>query len=657
MRITAVAVIALALAARVAVPAPGLETAGLLALANSLSALMLAAATVLLAAALGQVVFKALGPPGASGLERAVMALALGLGLLASGLTLLGLAGWLRPPAIAGLLLASAWIAGPGLLAILKHPPALMRRAVSHWRRASGIERAAALLLAAIALTSLFLALSPPWDYDGLMYHLVGPQHFLAAGRILPHPDNWYVNGAFAGEMLFTIGLAFGDDVFPKLLHWSSGLLLCAATYAAARRWVGPSAGWLSVVVLLGAPALPIWAAFAHIDLAWGTFEFLALSSALIGWQARSSRWLLLSGIFAGLGAGSKYLGLIGIGLLALLVAASAFSKGRTAVLRALLSFAVPAVLLAAPWYLKNLLWFGNPVYPLYFSAPGWSESRQALYQAYLGSFGVGRGLVDTLLLPVHLYTRHSAFGAVTNQNDIPALVFPLVLLYPLARRNRAVSAALALSFARFLLWAAGSQQIRFLLPVYPVLAVACAAVIDGVGARVRPGSAWKAFLPLLAVGMTVITLFYQARFLQEINPLPAAVGMERREEFLARTVHDFRGVRATLETDPEAHILLLGNGRGYYCLPRCTPDPDHFRWSAEIMALSSSADLTRWFEQHGVSHVLLSWMDLDFLLQHDPSGIVGMALARLRAHQESGCLHLVYDEPSAAVMRVECGE
>ena len=41
--------------------------------------------------------------------------------------------------------------------------------------------------------------------------------------------------------------------------------------------------------------------------------------------------------------------------------------------MKAALAFGVPALLLALPWYLKNLLWFNNPFYPLYIGGPDWS--------------------------------------------------------------------------------------------------------------------------------------------------------------------------------------------------------------------------------------------------------------------------------------------
>ena len=77
--------------------------------------------------------------------------------------------------------------------------------------------------------------------------------------------------------------MGFGDDVFPKLVHYLFGLLAVSATWMVGKRWAGASVGWLAACVLVGIPTLPVWASFAYIDLAWTLYEFLALACVLSG--------------------------------------------------------------------------------------------------------------------------------------------------------------------------------------------------------------------------------------------------------------------------------------------------------------------------------------------------------------------------------------
>jgi hypothetical protein len=585
-----------------------------------------------------------------------VFSLALGLGALGYLAFALGLLGLLRTGWIAGMLLAlGLWVGPEWRPAPIRLRPALSAIRTA-WSSAEPLAKVTAILAASISILALIHTLSPPRDYDGLMYHLVGPQLFLQAGRVVPYPDNWYINAPFTLEMVFTVGMAFGDDIFPKLIHFTTAVLLVLATFAAGRRWLGRRGGPLSAAILLGVPTLPIWASFAYIDLGWSLWEFLALAAALAWWQSRSRRWLVLSGAFIGLAMAAKYLGLMGFLVLGIFVWLGASRDSPRERLRSAGIYGIAAMLVSAPWYLKNLIWFGNPVFPLYFGGPGWPAERLALYNAYLSSFGTGHGLADYLLIPVSVYTRHALYGTTMNRIDVPALIFLILFLYPLLPRHRVVSAILWMALARTLLWALGSQQIRFLFPIYPGLSIATAYVSENLVPHRQWRLPWAHLLPILSVALMVPTLFYQIVVQAEVRPALVDIGAESRREFLSRALGDFEAVRFIEEELPgSTRALLLGDGSGYYCPNRCIPDPDHFRWSAEIAGLESQGALLDWFADRSLTHVLLSVEDLDFLLQHDPTGVVRAALDRLLAWRDAGCLEEAFRDEWVAVYRVVC--
>ena len=427
---------------------------------------------------IGLRIIRYLALPGISSLESLLYGFALGVGALAYILLGLGLIGYLNTGVIAVLIIGLSWLLAPELSKLVKDLLELGLRAYRVWQAAGTTGKVAALVAVAIGVLTFVNALSPPWDYDGLMYHLVGPKLFLDAQRVFPHPDNWYVNGPFTVEMLFTVGMSFGDDVFPKLVHYSMGLLFLGATYSIASRWLSQKTALLSVAILLTVPILPVLASIAYIDLGWSPFEILGLGALLIWWRERSQRWLLLGGTMIGLAAGSKYLGLMGMAVLGGFVLFSTLKLGWRKSLRAGLSFGLTAAIVAAPWYVKNVIWFDNPIFPLVFGGPGWDALRLELYSAYLYSFGAGRGLIDYLLLPWNVYTRCEEFGTVMNRIDIPSMLF-LILVLVWKWPNQIARALLLLAGARFVLWSLGSQQIRFLLPIYSALAIGAAYVIE----------------------------------------------------------------------------------------------------------------------------------------------------------------------------------
>jgi hypothetical protein len=364
---------------------------------------------------------------------------------------------------------------------------------------------------------------------------------------------------------------------------------------------------------------------------------------------------LSLAGVFIGLGLGSKYLALIGLAALAVCIWVAASVRRRRLSLSEVSAFGLPALLVALPWYLKNLIWFGNPVFPFVFGGPDWDQSRLDLYMAYLRSFGVGRSALDYLLLPWNLYAENHRFSAAMTRIDFPSLLFPLAILQPWRGSGRSVTAALGVSALWFAGWSLGSQQLRFLLPIYPALALGVADVIAGPPRPAKGRIPWHLFLPSLAAGLMLITAFYQVQLLRRFGPLGVAAGAESRASYLARVILDYPVLVEAVRVSSEAErVLLLGDGRGYYCLPTCIPDPEHYRFAAVIADLPADA-LPGWFAQSGIRYVFLGWEYLDFLLQHDSQNTLGQALVGLSRLSELGCLRLVESSPWAVLYEIEC--
>jgi hypothetical protein len=258
-------------------PERPMDYVGPRALLDAAFALGLLGLTLLVAGGIGRKVQRWLKLEGETRLEQAVFGLAIGLGVLAYGVLALGLVGSLRPWTIL------LWVVLAGVWALREWTQivgALMGWVGTRpggWRRL-GLGKGLVLIVGGLifALT-LFQALAPPWDYDGLMYHLQGPKLFLQAGRILPLPDNWQANGPFTVEMLYAIGMAFGSDTFARLMHLTYAVLLVLGTFAFGQRRLKTVGGWVTAAILIGIPIFPFWASLAYADIAWALYEFLGL--------------------------------------------------------------------------------------------------------------------------------------------------------------------------------------------------------------------------------------------------------------------------------------------------------------------------------------------------------------------------------------------
>ena len=647
----------LLIAVRWLVPELPTNYTGPLALVEPVFALGLLALLLLLAGSLGWKALHWLALKNLSHLEQAVMALPLGLGLVAYGVLALGLAGFLHPVAIL------IWLLAVGVWT--RQEWSLMVSALPRWvssqhgtfRQLERRERAV-LVVAGLLLTATLLhALTPPWDYDGLMYHLTGPRLFLQAGRILLLPDIWQANGPFTTEMLFTIGLAWGSDILPKLIHLTYGIWFMLATFAFGQRYQGHKEGWIAIALMLGVPLLPMLSSEAYVDIAWALYEFLGLYAILIWQEKRDRRWLLAAGLMVGAALGSKYLALGGLGVLGLWVLWQERRAGWKEALASGALLGLPAILVAFPWYAKNWFLSGNPLYPFIFGGTGWTPDRLGQLMEYLNSFGVGRSVFDYLLLPLNLYIQNKTFGTINAAFDIPGLLLPLAILYVLQPRDRIMNSIAWLSAMRFLVWTVGSQQTRFLLPIFPLLALLGASFLVWAGPRLR--NRWKAspaLIVLLTGSPILFSVFLQAAFCFVLPPTNVLLGLESRDAFLQRRVVNYAAIKFVQDNlSDRDRVMMMWDGRAYYCDERCLPDADQSNWTRLVNSASDPLSVAAHLRSTGITHLLLNEQDAKLFLDHDPTGRHRQAFEFFLQVFRPACTEELYRDDIMTLVRVTC--
>ena len=386
-------------------------------------------------------------------------------------------------------------------------------------------------LLAVYVCLGLLATSAPISSPDALLYHAADPALFETSHRILEIPWNSSSYQPFSVEMLVLDGFLLWDSVQGAFAPFVLALVALAAVIGATERLAGRSAALLAGAIF-----------FAQPFMAWeSTSVFvepgLAAAVALAGWNTlrfvrhseRSA--LVLGGMFAGGAAGMKYLGLIAV--LALVVGALILARRRLQ--RAdVVAFSLPAIAVALPWYVKNAVLTGNPIYPHVFG--GLNPSAAIELDATLDQFGYGRGLLDFLLLPVRLLADGAAFDGGEFMTPLFLAFAPLALLLP--KRHRPPAAVWAGVAVYMLAWFATTQQARFLLPLMPALAVLAALGVLALVVRGRVGR-------FVGIGATAITLgaglaastAYAAQF------APVVVGAESKQEFLRKKVSLYDGI------------------------------------------------------------------------------------------------------------------
>jgi len=638
-------------------PERPLNYTGAQALFDSFFALALLGFILLVAGGLGLKVQRRLGTTTYStALEQVVFGGAIGLGILAYGVLILGLVGFLTPTAILIWLILAGMIAWPEWIESIEQIQARLTSRSFSWSKILAYIKYLFLIGCIFMVLAILQALAPPWDYDALLYHLQAPKLFLQAGRIKLLPDVPQANGPATVEMLYTLGLAFGTDAFAKLINLTYATILVLASAAFGHRYLGKNRGWIAAAVLLGIPILLVWANLANADMGWALYEFLAIYALIRFCESGRKSWLTIAGSQMGWALGSKYLALGGLGTLGLWLLWRTFRHEWRASLYALMRFGLIAGLLGLPWYLKNGILYGNPFYPFLLGGPAWNTDRLAMLMRFLSSFGTGKTFVDYLLLPIRLYTHHSLYGTYMTRIEFPSLLFPVVLLYPLLRRDRVWDTMAAITGLRFVVWAFGSQQTRFLLPLFPSLSLITTFVLLRVGELLRTPVVRRILGVGLLGGLVVTSLVYQVILFGSISPLAVILGIESKDTFLQRTVYDYPALKYAQDQLPaEARIMMMWDGQGYYCDQRCLPDAEQAQWTLMVNAIYEPLSLASALKERGVTHMLLSMEGLNFFLQHDPMG-QHLAAAELYLHQfRQACTKEIYRDQYMILDEITC--
>jgi hypothetical protein len=189
-------------------------------------------------------------------------------------------------------------------------------------------------------------------------------------------------------------------------------------------------------------------------------------------------------------------------------------------------------------------------------------------------------------------------------------------------------------------------------------VALLSAVSINDLSRRLTRQKILRLFLPLLSVVLIFIPIFYQAQIMKQYRTIDVLVGRTSRDDFLEQAIGDYAAARfIQAELPDSARVLMLGNGRGYYCVPKCIPDPDHFHWARQIVDLQSSTSLITWLRDMDVTHLLISIEDLDFLLQHDARGVMLKAFNSVSTISSHECFDQAYADRWTEIYSLKCVE
>ncbi len=223
---------------------------------------------------------------------------------------------------------------------------------------------------------------------------------------------------------------------------------------------------------------------------------------------------------------------------------------------------AIPIVLLALPFLVKNLVFTGNPVYPFlhrFFPSPFWNDTSAAYYHTALRRFEIGEWRWHTwFTFPYHMVLRPRLIDVQTGL--LPLLMVPFLFLRSAGRGESLLKVFL---LGNLLTWYLFQTITRSLLTFFAVLFVVAAPQVERrlFGSPQLRRAAFVVFGVL--VGASLIVSAFNTMVLT--RPLGYLFGLEGRREFLRREVHGYRALEWLNGNPAVRGVLLVGMKRPYY--------------------------------------------------------------------------------------------
>ncbi len=469
-------------------------------------------------------------------------------------------------------------------------------------RYSAALMPAAGLMLGACAIAPGFIWASEFGGYDALEYHLQLPMEWVRIGAIRGLEHNAYsylpnlLESAYVHLAVWLRHKPYEWAYAAQILHAALAILAALAIRRIVLHLTGSAAiGWVVAAVYLSTPWTIVTGSMAYNEQA---VMAMGAGAVLLVIQSSSSHKTQASSLLIGLLCGFAVMfkltaaGMIALPVRLLLLLSPGRPQG--------VGFFIGAGLVVAPWMVRNAVWTGNPVFPMFADLLGgghWTVEQAVRWKtahAPHGSFVQTLGLLFSpargLLHPQFGYVVFPAaiFGAIRGWTKQPLRtpVFRMLLFFPL-------------QIGFWLLFT--HLQSRFLIPL---LLPAC--VLIGLGLNLLPRARVSMAAGALIVAVLVVQPF--ALYFKERNGQAATlIGMAEVVPSFVKPYDLFNGLR------PGSHIYSEGFALPFYVTPAMTY---HTCWDRSPMgpALKEGGPpaAAAWLRRQGYSHVLIDWMMLD---------------------------------------------
>ena len=502
-------------------------------------------------------------------------------------------------------------------------------------------------ILCTVIYVSL-LAWVPPVSRDALTHHLAVPKLYLQHGGIYEITHLNFSYYPMNLDLLYLIPLYFGNDILPKFIHLAFAAATAVLIFWYLSRRMNMAYGLFGSLFFLTIPVIVRLSSTVYVDLGLIFFLFASLLCLFL-WTENGfkQRYLLLSAMLCGLALGTKYNGLIGLfllGIFAAFVYARYKVKEKAVSLKAAgwgAAFFLIALIVFSPWMIRNFVWTGNPVYPLYNGVfnPEYSYENAELNagdqkKPHISHIQFRRQVYNESWLEIALIPLRVFFqGEDDNPQYFDGKTSPFLFLLPVfaffgisrdSRQQRNEKLLMLLFSALFLLYACAqaSIRIRYFSPILPPLVILSLFGIYNLRSIVL-GRIFRLSEPVKKIVIFGITfailglnVCYMIDRFEKDRPLDYITGKITRDEYIQAFRPEyatFKYANKNLSANDKIFGLFLGN-RGYYSdiqiefgidlFDLCLTQPENGKHLAEALV------------QKGFSHILMNFKMFNHLVK-----------------------------------------
>lgn len=417
--------------------------------------------------------------------EEVGAGLLIGIGVIGYLSLFVGVLGLFTKPVLVGLIAISALISIKQAVPLFSSVLSTFKDLIKEYK--NNLLPPAAILISLITLGSLYLtAMQPPYASDELHYHLPEVQQIVDNHKIDlsfgGHP--FYGNIPKLMEVILAVGKTISSYQLSHALNFAVFLGFLLVVFGFIKKHYGIRAASFAVLLLTFFDDMTWNATTGFIDTATTAFEISALLF-ILNWSAQKDKLsFYLSAILIGLAVSLKYSPLPTAVFILAIIAVNRVND--------LFIYILPAVIVGGFWYIKNIILFKNPFYPLYFGHAGYPEDQYKSLIDAIQEFGP-----KTPAYFFHLTTRY-----LTTNGIFIFLSIYIAPIFLFIKKQNKFRISLFLYFLLYTIYwfLIATHQIRFLMTGLVISII----ILSVIASKVK-----EIYFAVTVLLILVVSLFY----------------------------------------------------------------------------------------------------------------------------------------------------